>query len=413
MAQRMSMLYELNSPEFFDKALFRDFLDLLRQRGVIRLDGDGKLTFDDVLVAVADDARSCSPSRSATASCRSRTADLRSRFAVQSGTADISLRQLLSGPGPGEPHDQDFPASRDCTRCRDPRAGTRPRGRFRGRRLERQLRHDVSFGQSWREQGRDPRLIGTADGGSGRSPNIDDGDLNYKKGRVSSAYKIVAELSLDHDNYGLFVRGSLLYDDLVEDSKTARTPISEAGKDLAGSYIRSARRFRVRALGPRRPRARHPRGQPGGELGREHVHPGRHQRHQPFRRVGAARAGLGAAEAFLPQEMAKVSFGITDNLTAEAIALFDWDPTQPEPAGSYFSSNDFVPRGGSKVFLGFGAFSDQGVDFTLARRPVHHELPGRAARRHDHAVGLRPVRRVAPVLHAQTSSTAPSSASTS
>ena len=57
MAQRMSMLYGLAAPEFFDKAMFRDFLELLRQRGVIRLDGDGKLTFDDALVAVADDAR--------------------------------------------------------------------------------------------------------------------------------------------------------------------------------------------------------------------------------------------------------------------------------------------------------------------------------------------------------------------
>jgi glycerol-3-phosphate O-acyltransferase len=57
MAQRMSMLYGLAAPEFFDKTMFRDFLELLRQRGVIRADGDGKLTFDDALVAVADDAR--------------------------------------------------------------------------------------------------------------------------------------------------------------------------------------------------------------------------------------------------------------------------------------------------------------------------------------------------------------------
>lgn len=57
MAQRMSMLYGLAAPEFFDKAMFRDFLDLLRERGVIRVDGDGKLTYDDALLAVADDAR--------------------------------------------------------------------------------------------------------------------------------------------------------------------------------------------------------------------------------------------------------------------------------------------------------------------------------------------------------------------
>jgi glycerol-3-phosphate O-acyltransferase len=57
MAQRMAMLYGLAAPEFFDKAMFRDFIDLLRQRGVIRLDGDGKLTYDEALLAVADDAR--------------------------------------------------------------------------------------------------------------------------------------------------------------------------------------------------------------------------------------------------------------------------------------------------------------------------------------------------------------------
>jgi glycerol-3-phosphate O-acyltransferase len=57
MAQRMSMLYGLAAPEFFDRAMFRDFIDLLRQRGVVRLDGDGRLTYDDALLAVAQDAR--------------------------------------------------------------------------------------------------------------------------------------------------------------------------------------------------------------------------------------------------------------------------------------------------------------------------------------------------------------------
>jgi glycerol-3-phosphate O-acyltransferase len=57
MAQRMTMLYGLAAPEFFDKAMFRDFIELLRQRGVIRLDGDGRLTYDDALLAVAQDAR--------------------------------------------------------------------------------------------------------------------------------------------------------------------------------------------------------------------------------------------------------------------------------------------------------------------------------------------------------------------
>ncbi|MGC3982936.1 MAG: glycerol-3-phosphate 1-O-acyltransferase PlsB [Steroidobacteraceae bacterium] len=57
MAQRMSLLYELNSPEFFDKSLFKNFLDLLRARGVLGVNAEGRLTYTDLLFAVADDAQ--------------------------------------------------------------------------------------------------------------------------------------------------------------------------------------------------------------------------------------------------------------------------------------------------------------------------------------------------------------------
>lgn len=57
MAQRMSLLYGFNSPEFFDRALFENFIDLLRKRRVIRASGAGKLEFDEVLMQVAADAQ--------------------------------------------------------------------------------------------------------------------------------------------------------------------------------------------------------------------------------------------------------------------------------------------------------------------------------------------------------------------
>jgi glycerol-3-phosphate O-acyltransferase len=56
-AQHMSLLYELNSPEFFDKSLFKNFLDLLRARGVLGVNAEGRLTYTDMLFAVADDAQ--------------------------------------------------------------------------------------------------------------------------------------------------------------------------------------------------------------------------------------------------------------------------------------------------------------------------------------------------------------------
>jgi glycerol-3-phosphate O-acyltransferase len=56
-AQRMNMLYGFYSPEFFDRALFENFINLLRERGVIKVGEAGKLEFDEVLVRVAADAQ--------------------------------------------------------------------------------------------------------------------------------------------------------------------------------------------------------------------------------------------------------------------------------------------------------------------------------------------------------------------
>jgi glycerol-3-phosphate O-acyltransferase len=57
MAQRMSVLYGLNSPEFFDKSLFRNFIDLLLRRNVIQAGEDGTLKFGEPLLAVGADAQ--------------------------------------------------------------------------------------------------------------------------------------------------------------------------------------------------------------------------------------------------------------------------------------------------------------------------------------------------------------------
>ncbi len=57
MAQRMSILYGLYSPEFFDKSLFRNFIRLLRSRNVIQSSDDERLLFGDPLHGVAADAQ--------------------------------------------------------------------------------------------------------------------------------------------------------------------------------------------------------------------------------------------------------------------------------------------------------------------------------------------------------------------
>ena len=56
MAQRITMLYGFNSPEFSDRAMFENFVGLLLERGVVRAEVGGLLAFDEVLARVASDA---------------------------------------------------------------------------------------------------------------------------------------------------------------------------------------------------------------------------------------------------------------------------------------------------------------------------------------------------------------------
>jgi glycerol-3-phosphate O-acyltransferase len=56
-AQRLSLLQELSSPEFFDKSLFRGFIQKLRERRVVWTDDAGKLDYDVALEGMVRDAR--------------------------------------------------------------------------------------------------------------------------------------------------------------------------------------------------------------------------------------------------------------------------------------------------------------------------------------------------------------------
>ncbi len=219
----------------------------------------------------------------------------------------------------------------------------------------------LTYGQAWRIESRDCRLIAIADGGCGRSPNIDDGNLNYDTDMFSRALKALTEISLNYRGVGAFVRASALYDDAAAD--TQRTELSSKSKDLVENYVRLLDAFVY---------AKFDLGKMAAEvrLGRQVVSWGESTFIQNGINVinhfdvSALRVpGSELKEGFLPQEMVNFSLQFSDNLSAQAIYITDWNATVPEPAGSYFSSNDFAPTGGSKVVLGFGSFSDQGVDF--------------------------------------------------
>jgi glycerol-3-phosphate O-acyltransferase len=56
-AERLSMIYGLHSPDFFNKTLFHDFIRTLQDQDVLRRNSDGLLEFDDDVIGIGADAR--------------------------------------------------------------------------------------------------------------------------------------------------------------------------------------------------------------------------------------------------------------------------------------------------------------------------------------------------------------------
>lgn len=56
LGQRLSVLYEFNSPEFFDKALFQSFIKVLTQKAYISTNEDGAIVFDESFQNITQNA---------------------------------------------------------------------------------------------------------------------------------------------------------------------------------------------------------------------------------------------------------------------------------------------------------------------------------------------------------------------
>ncbi|MEJ2298636.1 MAG: glycerol-3-phosphate 1-O-acyltransferase PlsB [Woeseiaceae bacterium] len=56
-AERLSMIYGLHSPDFFNKTLFHDFFKMLQEQDVLRRNSDGLIEFDDNITSIGSDAR--------------------------------------------------------------------------------------------------------------------------------------------------------------------------------------------------------------------------------------------------------------------------------------------------------------------------------------------------------------------
>ncbi|WP_395771248.1 DUF1302 domain-containing protein [Arenimonas sp.] len=186
------------------------------------------------------------------------------------------------------------------------------------------------------------------------SGNRDDGNIKYEKGDAfSNAFKITSELELTYRDWGFFTRASYFYD--FENSD--RDDFTQAAKEKVASDFRLYDAFiwKNYALGAN--------DEVSGTVrfGNQVISWGESTFIQNginvVNPVDVSRlrvAGAEVKEAFLPTNMLFASAKFSESVSMEAYYQFDWKPTEIDPSGTYFSTNDFASPGGTYIMLGFG-----------------------------------------------------------
>jgi uncharacterized protein DUF1302 len=234
----------------------------------------------------------------------------------------------------------------------------------------------VGYGQGWRVSAPDCRQIAIADGGCGYSPNIDDGDLNNpKKAAFTEAFTGTTELALNYkDKGGIFVRGSGLYDFEVMDANAPHVQLTHDAKGVVGSYTRLLDAFGYLRFDPGGMPSEIRLGRQVIDWGESTFIPGGLNQVDYFDVTALQVPGAELKQALLPDESAVLNMQLSKYLSTQLLYLFDWHEDIIEPDGAYFSTSDVAGAGGNRVVLGFGAISDQGVDFGALGGPLINDF---------------------------------------
>jgi hypothetical protein len=221
----------------------------------------------------------------------------------------------------------------------------------------------LSYGGTWRVQSPDCRIIANANGGCGRSANIDDGNLNFGTGSVSSAIKGTSEIELKfRDSWGLFARGTAFYDWKAGD--TARTGLTDGVLDQVEQGGRMLDYFVFVPFNVGSMPAEIRVGDQVVSWGESTFIQGGLNLTNPFDVSKLRVPGSELKEALVPQGMVYFNISPTENFSMEAYYQYEWEKVKVDPVGTYFSSNDLAGKGGDKAMLGFGAWSDLGTDWS-------------------------------------------------
>lgn len=219
----------------------------------------------------------------------------------------------------------------------------------------------ITVGALFRVEDRDAALVGRANGGTANSVNGDNGNLNYDKGLAALSGRVTHELKLKREDVGFFARATYFYDVIngkKNSSSGARTgafPLSDqtvkrVGRDfkmldamLYGSFDTGASSkvdFRV--------------GNVVLNWGESTLIQNGINVIAPVDVSSLRVPGSELREALLPVPLVDVNISFNENFSLEGFYQFAWDNTEPEAAGSFFSTSEATSPGGKYLLIGFG-----------------------------------------------------------
>ena len=201
----------------------------------------------------------------------------------------------------------------------------------------------ISHGLTFRVERRNPELTTDING--------NDGNLNYDRGVVSNTSKFTTDLDVGTDDFGLFVRAAGFIDFENENGTRERTALSDAAKDrvarnleLLDAYVTGTFDVGDSIVDARI-------GRHVLNWGESTFIPNGINAINPFDVSKLRLPGAELREALLPVGLASISVAPTDTLSVEGFYQLDWEETEIDAVGSYFSSTDYVGPGAREAVV--------------------------------------------------------------
>ena len=221
----------------------------------------------------------------------------------------------------------------------------------------------LTYGLGWRTEDRDHRLTADANG--------NDGDNAFDKGSlINNRASFLTEANFNwREDYGLFVRASGFYDDVYNRSNDNGTGTSNCfaggrcstpdhfSQDTIDQHGKDVRLLDAYAYGSWDLAGHNLNLRVGNQVvnwGESlYLSGGISSAQSPADATKVNTPGTEVKEILLPVGQIFGQFSLTDSVGLQAYYQYEWEKTEIDGVGSYFSTTDFIDEGGFNDSTGF------------------------------------------------------------